>query len=217
MVARSLFFSAFVHRVCNDPARTIEVTGEAIAIADRYGLPFSKAWAGMFLGWAKGDVGLLGGILETNRARGEVVCRPFLLSMLAEAEAARGQIDLAQGHLDEALRFAEEQADVMFLGGVLRQNAALLLTRDPEALEPAEACLRRALEVAQGQRARTEELGAAVELYRVLQRRGRQREGHDLLALVYGAFTEGLETQPLREARSLLGEPGRHEGSFATA
>src|SRR6185295_15183725 len=87
MVARSLFFSAFVHRVRNDPARCVAVTSEAIAIADRYGLPFSKAWAGMFLGWARRDVASLGGILETNRVRGEVVCRPFLLSMLAEAEA----------------------------------------------------------------------------------------------------------------------------------
>jgi TOMM system kinase/cyclase fusion protein len=211
MIARSLFFSAFVHRVREDRPRTVEVTREAIAIADRYGLPFSKAWAGMFSAWATDDAAELARILDNNKRRGEPVCRPFLLEMLAECEAAQGQLPAALAHVEEALRFADEQQDLMFLSGVLRQKGTLILVQDPGALDVAEDCFRRAIDVAQGQRAKTEEVAAALELARVLSKRGKPREAHERLSAVTGWFQEGFDTRPVREARALLADLARRE------
>jgi predicted ATPase len=68
----------------------------------------------------------------------------------------------------------------------------------------AEACYHRALAVARGQAARLWELRAAVGLARLWRGQGRLGEGHDLLAPVYGWFTEGFDTPDLKEAKALL-------------
>ncbi len=204
MVARSLFFAAFVHRVSRDRGRTIQVTNEAIAIADRYGLRFSRIWGGLFRGWANNDPVEIARFLDANKAAGQVVCMPLLLSGLAEAEAAHGRIEQALDHLEAALRFSAEHADHEYVSGVLRLKGVLSLARDPAALDLAEACHREAIEVARAQRAKTEELDATVELARVLTRRGRIRDAHTQLSEIYGWFTEGFESVPLREAHALI-------------
>ena len=68
----------------------------------------------------------------------------------------------------------------------------------------AEACFRRALEVARGQGARMWELRAAADLARLLAAKGERAQARDLLAPIYGWFTEGFEAPDLRDARALL-------------
>jgi predicted ATPase len=75
-------------------------------------------------------------------------------------------------------------------------------TGSPEA----EACYVRALEVARAQEARSLELRAATSLARLWGEQGRSAEARDLLALVYGWFTEGFDTADLKEAKALLDE-----------
>ena len=70
----------------------------------------------------------------------------------------------------------------------------------------AEACYVRALEVARAQEARSLELRAAGDLARLWGGQGRRAEAHDLLAPVYGWFTEGFDTADLKEAKALLDE-----------
>ncbi len=204
MITRSLFFSAFVHYLRQDQERTIEVTREAVALADRYGLPFSKLWASIFSAWARRDAEDLARIVEINRRRGELVGSTLVLSLLAECEAAHGRLDAAMRHIDEAVRFAHEQRDHQFLSGALRLKGTFTLARDPGALAAAEDCHLRAIEVAQAQSAKTEELCATTELARVLQKKGRAGEAHERLSAVLGWFEEGFDTKPLRDARAVL-------------
>ena len=68
----------------------------------------------------------------------------------------------------------------------------------------AEACFRRAIEVSSGQRAKLLELRAATSLARLWSDRGRNAEARDLLAPIYGWFTEGFGTLDLKEAKILL-------------
>jgi predicted ATPase len=82
-----------------------------------------------------------------------------------------------------------------------------LLLREPRTpQEEAETCLRRALEVARPQEAKTLELRAAMSLARLWQQQGKQAEAHALLAPVYGWFTEGFDTADLQEVKALLEE-----------
>jgi len=70
----------------------------------------------------------------------------------------------------------------------------------------AEACFHQALAIARRQQAKSLELRAAMSLSRLWQRQGKPVEARDLLALIYGWFTEGFNTADLREAKALLEE-----------
>jgi len=70
----------------------------------------------------------------------------------------------------------------------------------------AEACFLKAIEIARRQQAKSWELRAATSLARLWQQQGKQKEAHQLVAEIYGWFTEGFDTKDLQEARALLGE-----------
>ena len=67
-----------------------------------------------------------------------------------------------------------------------------------------ETCFRRALEVSGGQRAKLLELRASMSLARLWRDQGKAQQARELLAPVYGWFTEGFDTRDLKEAKSLL-------------
>ena len=70
----------------------------------------------------------------------------------------------------------------------------------------AEECLLRALDIARQQNARSFELRSATSLVRLWRDQGQRREAHDLLAPIFGWFTEGFDTLDLRKAKALLDE-----------
>ena len=90
-----------------------------------------------------------------------------------------------------------------------RLRGEILLQQDARAnAEEAEACFRRALEIAREQEAKPYELRAATSLARLWQRQGRRDEARALLQPVYDWFTEGFDTQDLKDAKALLEELG---------
>ena len=70
----------------------------------------------------------------------------------------------------------------------------------------AEACIRRAIDIARGQQAKSLELRAVTSLSRLLAKRGGKAEARQMLADVYARFIEGFDTADLREAKALLDE-----------
>jgi predicted ATPase len=81
----------------------------------------------------------------------------------------------------------------------------LLRQAAPEAPQ-AEACFQQALAIARRQQARSLELRAAMSLARLWQQQGKRAEARELLAPIYGWFTEGFDTADLQEAKALLDE-----------
>jgi predicted ATPase len=75
-----------------------------------------------------------------------------------------------------------------------------------DARRSAEACFRTAMEIAGHQQAKSLELRAATSLSRLWQQQGKRRQAHQMLAAIYGWFSEGFETPDLRDARALLAE-----------
>jgi predicted ATPase len=80
----------------------------------------------------------------------------------------------------------------------------LLLRQAVPQPEEAEACFQRALEVARRQEAKSLELRAAMSLSSLWQQQGKRTEAYELLASIYGWFTEGFDTADLQEAKALL-------------
>jgi predicted ATPase len=93
-----------------------------------------------------------------------------------------------------------------FEAHLLRLKGVALLAISPGRTAEAAACYRQAIAVARDQGARLWELRAATSLARLLREQGRRAEAHDLLAPIYGWFTEGFDTTDLRDAKALLDE-----------
>jgi len=78
-----------------------------------------------------------------------------------------------------------------------------LMSPEPDAAK-AEAYLERALTVARRQQAKSWELRAAMSMARLWRDQGKPQQARELLAPVYGWFTEGFDTRDLKEAKALL-------------
>jgi predicted ATPase len=123
---------------------------------------------------------------------------------LAEACEIGGQIDEAVAQLDDALQIVNRTKERWFAAELNRHKGQLLL-RQGQA-EAAEEDYRKALSVAVDQEAKLWELRASVSLARLRRDQGRRPEARELLAPVYGRFTEGFGTPDLKDAKALLDE-----------
>ena len=93
---------------------------------------------------------------------------------------------------------------------VYRLQGVLLLQRSHADVGQAEACFQQALDVARCQQAKALELRAALSLARLWQGQGQRTPARELLAPIYGWFTEGFDTADLQEAQALLQELGAY-------
>ena len=139
--------------------------------------------------------------LETINAE---ILRPLHLGHLAAARASLGQADVGITLIEEAISTLEKTGERLFEAELHRLRGELSISLGKT--DQAETALLRALAVARGQQARMWELRAAVSLARLRRNQGRRAEARDLLAPVYGWFTEGFDTADLKEAKALLDE-----------
>ena len=110
--------------------------------------------------------------------------------------------------LTEALALVDTTDERWYAPELHRLKGVLLLQQHADHQAEAEACFYHALELARNQQAKSFELRTATSLARLWQQQGKRQEAHDLLAPVYGWFTEGFDTADLQEAKALLEELG---------
>jgi predicted ATPase len=142
---------------------------------------------------------------ETEAMAGGRHRRAMLLGILAEGLAAAGQVDDARNVLAEALAQGERGDADWCLAELLRIAGELaLLDESPRAADFAERRFQQSLETARKQDALSWELRAAMSLGRLWLAHGKASKAQELLASVYGRFSEGFETDDLHAARILL-------------
>jgi len=130
----------------------------------------------------------------------------FVLSCLAKIYADLGRYDDACRTIGEALAMIEASRERLMEADVKRMAGEIaLMLPEPDAAK-AEAYFECALAVARQQQAKSWELRAAMSMARLWRDQGKREEARDLLAPVYGWFTEGLDTLDLKEAKALLHE-----------
>ena len=180
-------------------------------MATEQGFPYWRALGTIYRGWVKvknGDVAegisLLRSGSTAYRATGAEVWMPYHIALLARACEIAGQIEEALTLLDDALQIVERTGERWFAAELNRHKGQLLLRQGHS--EAAEELYRKALSIAEEQEAKLWELRAAVSLARLWGEQGRRVEARDLLAPVYGWFTEGFDTADLKEAKALLDE-----------
>jgi predicted ATPase len=108
--------------------------------------------------------------------------------------------------LAEALTLVDTTGRQWCEAELYRLKGALLLAQSSDNQAEAEICFHHALETARSQQAESWELRATTSLARLWKEQGKRQEAYDLLAPVYGWFTEGFDTADLKDAKALLEE-----------
>ncbi len=128
------------------------------------------------------------------------------MSYLARAHAELGQFDDAWRCIGEAMTAVETTKETWAEAEINRTAGEVALkSPEPDATK-ARAYFERALAVARAQQAKSWELRAAMSMARLWRDQGKRDEARELLAPVYGWFTEGFDTLDLKEAKALLDE-----------
>jgi tetratricopeptide (TPR) repeat protein len=192
-------------------AETQRHAEELLALSTEHGFPLFSGWAIalrgrglMTLGQAREGLTLLTRGLTAVRATGAVASTPLGFMWLAEACAMLGQPVEGLNHLAEAAQIIETTDERVGEAELHRLRGNLLnATGDRSA---AEQSYHQALAIAKRQSAKTWELLTSMSLARLWRDQGKRTEADDLLAPVYGWFTEGFDTPVLKEAKALLDE-----------
>ena len=206
-------FAAFIYQGRRDVLAVYEQAEAAAALSATQGFP---QWAAVGMcgqGWAlamqsqgaEGIAQIRQGI-AAYRATGAAILVPWFCTLLAEVSDCFGHTEEGLQALAEAHTLVEQHEERWWEAEVCRLRGILLLRQTGTAQAEAEAWLQRALDVARRQEAKSWELRAAMSLSRLWQQQGKRAEAYELLAPVYGWFTEGFDTADLQEAKTLLEE-----------
>jgi predicted ATPase len=203
--------AAIFLQFCRDVPAVLEQAEAAVALTTAQGATQWVAQGTVFRGWAlamqgQGEVGLAQvhqGITAVQ-ATGAALYVPYLCTLLADISAHLGHTDDSLQALAEAHTLIEQHEDRCWEAEVCRLRGILLLRQTVPQPEEAETWLQRALDVARRQEAKSLELRAAMSLSRLCQQQGKRAEAYELLAPIYGWFTEGFDTADLQEAKGLL-------------
>jgi tetratricopeptide (TPR) repeat protein len=188
-----------------------EVAQAEIALAEEHGFRDHLNSARALRGWAISEFGdTEQGIaeLEPVAALGPSVFQMRASEMLAQAYARVGRSDRALAVIDADLAVFRKSGTRFYEAERHRLKGEATLIRDSSATDDAEACFRKAIEIARGQSAKWWELRATVSLARLLRNTNRRDEGRAMLAEIYNWFTEGFDTADLKDAKALLDELG---------
>ena len=201
------------HIYCAKYAAADALLNENFMIADEKGALLWKALATLRRGWlfavtgkAQDAVHMITSGLSAYRLTGSTVSIPWWVSSLARAYADLGRFDDARRCIGEAKAAAETTGERWCEAEINRVAGEIALMLPEPDTAKAEACFERALEVARAQQAKSWELRAAMSMARLWRDQGKRDDARELLAPVYGWFTEGFDTLDLKEAKALLDE-----------
>jgi class 3 adenylate cyclase/predicted ATPase len=209
----ALSHGSLVRYQCGNYASANLVFDELIALAEEKGTLFWKAFGLMnqgcactLTGQASDAVRLITSGLTARQSTGTTMGMPFFLSHLARAQAELGKFEDAWCSIGEAMTATETTKERWCEAEVHRTAGEIaLLGLDPDSAK-AEAYFKRALAVARTQQAKSWELRAAMSMARLWRDQGKWDDARDLLAPIYGWFTEGFATLDLKETKALLDE-----------
>ncbi len=203
-------YLALLQQLRADAATFRRQTEEALELSTEFKATYYRAWAAILLAYADtlaspgpAVVTRLREAISDFKETGARLRLSYYLALLADALLRAGQAEAGLEVVEDALAFGRETNERWWDAELHRLRAELLLRGGADAAE-AEAALRRALEVACGQQAKSLELRAAMALARLWAEEGRGGEARELLAPVSSRFEEGLETPDLKDARTLL-------------
>jgi predicted ATPase len=210
-LSMTLIRAAFLGQFCREPQSTRQWAEAAMAMAAEHGGMTHAAIGTILQGWAltmqgqgrAGSMQIRQGI-EAYQASGAEMDLPYFLALLAESEHLAGEVESGLVTLGEAFATMRDGRDFFYEAELYRLQGMLLSALSEDKWTEAETHCQQALDVARRQRARSLELRAAMSLSQLWQQQGKPDKARQLLAPLYGWFTEGRDTADLKAARVLL-------------
>jgi predicted ATPase len=219
-LALALTWSIYLHQARGELQAVQERVEALVTLAAEQRFPYWLALGTILGGWvlsqqrqaAEGIAQMHQGLAAYQATAAELF-RTYWLALLAEAYGTAGQVQEGLQALDEALALVDQNGERYWEAELYRRKGELLLQSGVWGTEPeAEGCFQHALAVAHRQQAKALELRAALSLSRLWRRQGKRAEVYQLLAEVYGWFTEGFDTADLQAAKALLDELEGEDG-----
>jgi predicted ATPase len=213
-LAEAQYWATFLYHRRRE-ASVVQAQADALlTLSTAQGFPLWIGFGTCWRGWVlttqgQSEAGLtqlrqgLAAVLATGQTLSQIC-----LVLFAEAMGYAGQVEEGLRLLAEALTALEESQRGDLLAETYRLQGALLLRQAVPDVAQAEACFHQALAIARRQQAKSWELRAATSLSRLWQQQSMRDEARELLAPIYGWFTEGFDTADLQEAKALLEELG---------
>ena len=212
-LALALSTTALTQIYCGNYATASAQCDEAAILADEMGARFWKAQGMLLQSYvltttdkASDAVHMITTGINEWRSTGSTQFLPFALSFLATAHAKLGQLEDAWHSIGEALAAIQTTKENWHEPEVNRIAGEVALKSPQLNGATAEGYFERALAVARQQQAKSWELRAAMSMARLWRDQGKRQQAHELLAPIYGWFTQGFNTRDLIEAKALLGE-----------
>jgi DNA-binding winged helix-turn-helix (wHTH) protein/predicted ATPase len=212
-LAYALMHGSLTRMLCGNYLTATAEAEEAVALTDEKGAPFWKALGilaqgcvSALTGKASNAVQMITSGITAYRSTGATMWAPLSLSYLASAHAELGRFDDAWRCIDEAMSAVETTKERWWAAEIHRIAGRITLKSPQRDAAKAEAHFERALAIARGQQAKSWELRVVMSMARLWLDQGKPDEARDLLAPVYGRFTEGFDTRDLKEAKALLDE-----------
>ncbi len=211
-LAYALFHAGTVTAALSRDAPAVEkFADELVSLSEARDFPLYLAWGRVTGGWATAKSGKQAdGMKLFHQGREALMTGKWKyfgalnLALLAELYLEGGDFDEALATLEEAKRLIHRTEERMCAAEIHRLIGEVLLARDPHTPEPADTCFREAVDIARRQGAKSFELRASANRARLWASQGKRDQARDLLAPVFGWFTEGFDTPDLREAKALL-------------
>jgi class 3 adenylate cyclase/DNA-binding CsgD family transcriptional regulator/predicted ATPase len=181
-----------------------------IAFSQAQGFPFWIAYGTGLLGALLARDGCEDAVMLGNRALADLDrlglgwFRPFVLYSLADGHLAGRSSRHAPDLIAQALAIVTETEERWIEPELYRLEGEVTLLEGRRCWPKAESCFRRGIDLARSRSAKTWELRAATSLAKLWAEQGKRAEADDLLAPVYGWFTEGFDTPDLKDAKALL-------------
>jgi class 3 adenylate cyclase/predicted ATPase len=204
----ALTISSVVHLNRREPERALHQleAAEVLAAEQRLSLIFEP---GMLRGAALTEQGAVDeaiahireGVTKWTRL-GRSLLLPYGLAFLAQGLVRHGDQAAALAALRDGFASAEATGEHFWDAELHRLTGAALLAENK--LDEGGASMQHAIHIAQAQQVKSLELRAAMSLARLWRDQGKVQQARELLAPVYGWFTEGFETRDLKEAKALL-------------
>ncbi|MCK1757066.1 AAA family ATPase [Bradyrhizobium sp. 137] len=207
-VAFAHYMTSVVHLLRGDAARALENAQNSFEMSQEQRFSLYAILSRISRGRAIGELGRIEearsdialGIDEARR-NGVGFMLPMMNSWLAEIDAKVGENERALSLIEGLLAGVGDVTGRAWESELHRQKAQILLSLDPSKVGDAESHLRRSIEVARGQSAKSLELRAATSLAELWRRQGRIDEARTLLEPICDWFDEGTETADLKRAR----------------
>jgi len=202
---------AVVNQLRSDTHATLKWADALIKLSNEQGFSYWLAWGTILRGWVlsrqgQGEEGITQmrqGLTTHQTTEGELAW-PYFLALVSEAYAGIGRAKEGLAVLAEALAIVNKNGERFYEAELHRLKGELLLNLCVDNEAEAEACFRQALEVAHWQNAKSLELRAVMGLGRLWQKQGKKEESRKIMTEIYGWFTEGFDTEDLKEAKALL-------------